>query len=96
MLIIDMPMQKGYCELSYEILGVWYCPIKDRVCNFFRTKERPDWCPIKGEIADEHSDQTQIKFECVEWFCADGKRKDAEGCLHGENTCMGGERKSND
>ncbi len=74
-LIVEMEMPTNCAE----------CPVFDDdyiVCRATKKDateygaERPSWCPIKGEIADEHSDQTQIKFECVEWFCADGERKE--------------------
>lgn len=73
MLIIDMPMPECCAE----------CPFVTPYsrCVFLGgyaidENKRADCCPIKGEIADEHSDQTQIKFECVEWFCADGERRE--------------------
>lgn len=71
MLIVDMPMPKGCpCELSAEVFDpsgnygghepcfAWY-GIPARSKEFDRCvvrSERPSWCPIVGELPEQHGD----------------------------------------
>ncbi|MBQ1297908.1 MAG: hypothetical protein IIY21_27970 [Clostridiales bacterium] len=64
-LIVEMEMPKSCpCELATEIEGNFYpCfayyGVVERAVEFdkcMRDGNRPDWCPIKGVLPDEHGD----------------------------------------
>ena len=69
MLIIDMPMPVNCMSCPFSS-GCSFCEGYDDYCvlapkdakyewNFSdgkEPKERPDWCPIKGELPEEHGD----------------------------------------
>lgn len=64
-LIVEMEMPKACpCELATEIEGNFYpCfayyGVVERAVEFdkcMRDGNRPDWCPIKGVLPDEHGD----------------------------------------
>ena len=52
--LVEMPMPKdGGCHIAVDWDGhSFMCPIKRKTCDYFFTKNRPEWCPIKGEIQD--------------------------------------------
>ena len=55
MLIVDMPMPKGcyFCPMSATYPTDWYCIAHDdskSIDGCAPMKERPSWCPIKGEL----------------------------------------------
>ena len=57
MLIIDMPMPRS-CVMC-EVADQGFCEIKHESVMDLRgayLDKRPDWCPIKGELPDEHGD----------------------------------------
>lgn len=67
MLIIDMPMPEDcvYCPMSHwnkldeftgcEVAaGKLFAATRDK--EYANSVGRPDWCPIKGELPDEHGD----------------------------------------
>jgi hypothetical protein len=64
-LIVEMETPQGCpCELATEIEGYFYpCfayyGVVERAVEFdecMRNGTRPDWCPIKGALPDEHGD----------------------------------------
>ena len=75
-LIVEMEMPQACpCELATEIDGNYY-PCFAYYGAVSRAKEfddcmvngtRPDWCPIKGELPDEHGDlidRDALKKQC--------------------------------
>ena len=95
MLIVDMEMPKdGGCHIAVDWDGhSFVCPIKRKTCDYFYSKKRPDWCPIKGELVrcgeckwfDNESigrcTRHEIRptpFFMDDFYCADGERKDGE------------------
>lgn len=93
MLIVDMPMPKNcmscpfssscsFCEGydDYCVLAPKDAKYKWNFCDGKEPKERPSWCPIKGEIVPCD--------ECVHKALAD-----AGCCMYDRNVCVSGERK---
>lgn len=96
MLIVDMPMPVN-CRSCPFSSGCSFCEGYDDYCvlapkdakyewNFSdgkEPKERPSWCPIKGELVrcGECANETcsKIHKDMPNWFCADGERKDGTG-----------------
>ncbi len=106
MLIVDMPMPKNcwLCNLAYlsddyndergaYMIAICKADKQERTVDENET-ERPDWCPIKGElvrcgeckyaIISEHGIVSCHKVNGymrvgVDFYCADGERKDGEG-----------------
>lgn len=63
MLIVDMPMPKSCpCDLigvGYDLYCSGVGGIPARVKEYYECMEngtRPDWCPIKGVLPEEHGD----------------------------------------
>ena len=57
MLIIDMPMPRGCAECPLKTFGgACSIPVFGNGVNYKPFEERPDWCPIKGVLPDEHGD----------------------------------------
>lgn len=50
---MEMPRKNRFCGLQCADL---YCVKTSKKCNVFDTGKRPDWCPIKGVLPDEHGD----------------------------------------
>lgn len=51
MLIIDMPMPRGCAECPLKTFGgACSIPVFGNGVNYKPFEERPDWCPIKGEL----------------------------------------------
>lgn len=61
-LIVEMEMP---CNIQYlaGLHGTPTCPIKKRMCK--DANNPPKWCPIKGELPDEHGDL--IDADTVLW-----------------------------
>lgn len=64
---MDMPKDKD-CLLNFNlpIIGPW-CWIEDRECDYCKTNNRPDWCPIICSLPEGHGrlvDGDALK----EWF----------------------------
>lgn len=95
MLIVDMPMpREGGCHIAVDWDGhSFVCPIKRKTCDYFFSKKRPDWCPIKGELvrcgeckywdrSDPFFFNGVVRCECKrhenEYWTADGFCSDAE------------------
>ena len=56
MLIVDMKMPKRCCECPFAD-GIYCNAMDDKpVPQMTWIKRRPDWCPIKGVLPDEHGD----------------------------------------
>lgn len=62
-LIVEMEMPQACpCDLigvGYDLYCSGVCGIPERVKEYYECVEngtRPDWCPIKGELPDEHGD----------------------------------------
>lgn len=81
MLIIDMPMPKDcpMCPMAHynkldeftgcEVAaGKLFAATRDK--EYANSVGRPDWCPIKGELPDEHGDLID-RDELKEKFCDD-------------------------
>ena len=63
MLIIDMPMpvKEWNCldckAICTDLMRGHYCGITKKTIDTLKNmRARPDWCPIKGELPDEHGD----------------------------------------
>ena len=96
MLIVDMPMPKyGGCHIAVDWDGhSFVCPIKRKTCNYFFSKKRPDWCPIKGELVRcgeckydgrcmfqsfvIDNSRDEVPYDKNTFYCVDGERKDGE------------------
>lgn len=53
--VVRMPFPDDNCPIGYDILGIGYCPVEGhKRCNFMKTKERPNWCPIVCELPENH------------------------------------------
>ena len=51
MLIVDMPMPRGCAECPLKTFGgACRIPVFGNGVNYKPFEERPDWCPIKGEL----------------------------------------------
>ena len=87
MLIVDMPMPKdGGCHIAVDWDGhSFVCPIKRKTCDYFFSKKRPDWCPIKGELVR--------CSECKQYEKFDGYCKKFGMLFPKDNPCINGERK---
>ncbi len=60
-LIVEMDMPKGcyFCPMSATYPTDWYCMAYDNTKSIegcAPMNKRPDWCPIKGVLPDEHGD----------------------------------------
>ena len=89
MLIVDMPMPKncGECPLLY--MEIVRCTVNGNDCTEYGA-ERPDWCPIKGDLVTcgecrytlkKETPVGTVKYDCVlhkGWYDAD------HYCGHGE------------
>lgn len=71
MLIIDMPMPKNCHECEARCVSALYGRIcgmtRKNIMPFLDKPNRPDWCPIKGELPDEHGDlidRDELLKEC--------------------------------
>jgi hypothetical protein len=73
-LIVEMEMPKSCpCDLigvGYDLYCSGVCEIPERVKEYYECVEngtRPDWCPIKGVLPDEHGDlidRDELLKEC--------------------------------
>lgn len=92
MLIVDMPMPK-FCIWRDDKNEPHRCPLlnEDDNCVLQDSNIWMGWneqyahCPIKCELVrcGECKYHWKNGGDCVaerEWFCADGERKDGEGC----------------
>ena len=53
---MEMPKDKN-CLLNFSLpkIGPW-CWIEDRACDYYKTNNRPDWCPILCQLPEGHGD----------------------------------------
>lgn len=57
MLIVDMPMPRGCAECPLKAFGgACMIPVFGNGVNYKPFEKRPDWCPIKGVLPEEHGD----------------------------------------
>lgn len=51
---MEMPKDKN-CLLNFNLpkIGPW-CWIEDRACDYYKTNNRPDWCPIICQLPEGH------------------------------------------
>lgn len=63
MLIVDMPMpvKEWNCldckAMCADLMRGHYCGITKKTINTLKNmRARPDWCPIKGELPEQHGD----------------------------------------
>ena len=51
--LVEMPMPRGCAECPLKAFGgACRIPVFGNEVNYKPFEERPDWCPIKGEIQD--------------------------------------------
>ena len=71
---MEMPKDKN-CLLNFSLpkIGPW-CWIEDRACDYYKTNNRPDWCPIicqlpkgHGRLVDAVAAVNDIKYEILEY-----------------------------
>ena len=93
MLIVDMLMPKdGGCHIAVDWDGhSFVCSIKRKTCDYFFSKKRPDWCPIKGVLVRcgecKHRDPEDKRCDCGGHEWVKGKIlpvKDDWFCADGE------------
>ena len=54
--VVRMEMHKDKnCLLNFSLpkIGPW-CWIEDRACDYYKTNNRPDWCPIICSLPEGH------------------------------------------
>lgn len=52
--VVRMPFPDDNCHIGYDILGIGYCQIEGKRCDFIKMKERPNWCPIIAALPENH------------------------------------------
>ena len=94
MLIVDMPMPKGcyFCPMSATYPTDWYCNAFDdstSIDGCAPMKERPSWCPIKGELVrcgecehrkppTDYCEKLCKAYVPDDFYCKYGERKEKE------------------
>ena len=58
---MEMPVDKR-CPFDFNLpkMGPW-CWIEDRECDYYKTNNRPDWCPIICQLPEGHGDLVEAK-----------------------------------
>lgn len=91
-LIVEMEMPKSCSECEAKCASALYgriCGMKQKnIMPFLDKTNRPDWCPIKCELVrcgecemgflDCGEKYCGGEYHKLDWFCADGERKDGE------------------
>jgi hypothetical protein len=104
MLIIDMPMPvKEWNCLDCKALCVdmirHYCGITKKTIDTLKNmRARPDWCPIKGELPDEHGDlidRDEVKQKMIHYGFHAIDMTATEFCEDELRTVIAAERKDN-
>lgn len=86
MLIVDMPMPSrcGECPLLY--MDIVTCTVTGKDCTEYGA-ERPSWCPIVGELPDEHGDlidRDEAFYDIKRFICNGCNRVTEDDCM----TCI--------
>lgn len=49
-----MPSKNKSCGMAFDFDGIWYCPVKGRICRQPDNGEIPSWCPIICQLPEGH------------------------------------------
>lgn len=49
-----MPSKDTVCGMVFDLCGVWFCPVKKRVCHQPDIGDIPSWCPIICQLPEGH------------------------------------------
>ena len=98
MLIIDMtmPSRCGECPLFY--MDIVTCTVTGKDCTEYGA-ERPSWCPIKGELTDEHGDlvdRDEVKQKMIHYGFSAIDMTATEFCEDELQTVIAAERKDDE
>lgn len=70
-----MPSKNIVCGMVFDLCGVWYCPVKNRICHQPENGDIPSWCPIicqlpegHGRLVDKDEVIESIRTEVTELF----------------------------
>lgn len=70
---MEMPAKDKACGMVFDLCGVWYCPVKKRICSQPDKGAIPSWCPIICSLPEGHgplvdSEEDASKYITV-WDC---------------------------
>lgn len=49
-----MPSKNKSCGMAFDFDGIWYCPVKGRICRQPDNGEIPSFCPIICSLPEGH------------------------------------------
>lgn len=49
-----IPSKDKACGMVIDLCGVWFCPVKKRICLQPDNWEIPSWCPIICSLPEGH------------------------------------------
>lgn len=49
-----IPSKDKACGMVIDLCGVWFCPVKKRICLQPDNGEIPSWCPIICSLPEGH------------------------------------------
>ena len=51
---MEMPSKDKSCGMVFDLDGIWYCPVEQRICNQPDNGDNPSWCPIICQLPEGH------------------------------------------